>query len=107
MVGRSFTSITDPRYKYTDKERDTETGYSYFGARYYDSRIARWMGVDSLAGNYYDVFPFVFKHNLPLVRTDVDGMQDPPKNSGVQTPRLATFSQAGHRQGYRQASLSI
>ena len=31
--------IDDTRYKFTGKERDVETGYDYFGARYYDSRI--------------------------------------------------------------------
>jgi len=29
------------KYKFTGKERDIETGYDYFGARYYDSRIGR------------------------------------------------------------------
>gem|GEM_PF-4451752 len=32
---------TPPVNKSTGKERDTETGYDYFGARYYDSRIGR------------------------------------------------------------------
>ena len=34
------------RYKFTGKERDTETGLDYFGARYYGSNMGRWMSPD-------------------------------------------------------------
>ena len=44
-------SIND-RYKFTQKERDQETGYDYFGARYYDSDLGRWMTPDPLADKY-------------------------------------------------------
>ena len=30
------------KYKFTEKERDTETNYDYFGARYYDPELVRW-----------------------------------------------------------------
>jgi RHS repeat-associated protein len=33
-------------YKFTGKERDAETGYDYFGARYYGSNTGRWMSPD-------------------------------------------------------------
>ena len=50
MEGKSGVSGSpDTRYKFTGKERDTETGYDYFGARYYDARIGRWHTVDPLA----------------------------------------------------------
>jgi RHS repeat-associated protein len=29
--------------KFTGKERDTESGNDYFGARYYSSAMGRWM----------------------------------------------------------------
>ncbi|GBD87710.1 hypothetical protein BMS3Abin03_01644 [bacterium BMS3Abin03] len=30
------------KYKFTEKERDTETNYDYFSARFYDSKHGRW-----------------------------------------------------------------
>ncbi|HRR29436.1 MAG TPA: RHS repeat-associated core domain-containing protein, partial [Victivallales bacterium] len=33
-------------YKFTSKELDPETGLYYFGARYYDARLSRWMSTD-------------------------------------------------------------
>jgi len=32
-------------YKFSGKELDDETGYSYFGARYYDPNISIWLSV--------------------------------------------------------------
>jgi len=33
-------------YKFTGKELDKETGLYFFGARYYDARISRWISTD-------------------------------------------------------------
>ncbi len=42
-------------YKFTGKELDAETGLYYFGARYYDARVSRWISADpALAeGKYF------------------------------------------------------
>lgn len=37
------------RFRFTGKERDTETGYDYFGARYYSSTLPTWLSVDPLS----------------------------------------------------------
>jgi RHS repeat-associated protein len=39
-------SPTNTKNKFTGKERDNESSYDYFGARYYDARIANWGSVD-------------------------------------------------------------
>jgi RHS repeat-associated protein len=39
-------STSNPIHKFTGKERDTETGNDYFGARYYSSTIGRFMSAD-------------------------------------------------------------
>jgi len=74
MAGRSYTSITDPRYKYTEKERDVETGYDYFGARYYDSRIGKFFSVDPLTMKVPHVSPYHYSLNNPMRFVDPTGM---------------------------------
>ena len=44
-IARTWDS-TSADYKFTGKERDKESSYDYFGARYYDSRVGRWGGVE-------------------------------------------------------------
>jgi len=74
MDYRSYNNgFADARYKYTEKERDSETGYDYFGARYYDARVARWMSVEPLAEKYSHLSPYVYASNNPLRNVDPDG----------------------------------
>jgi len=44
-------SYTTP-YKFTGKELDAETGLYYFGARYYDARLSRWISTDPALEKY-------------------------------------------------------
>jgi RHS repeat-associated protein len=70
---REFNS--NDRYKYTEKERDTETGYDYFGARYYDTELGRWLAVDPLADSYPKWSPYSYAGNNPLNAVDINGME--------------------------------
>ncbi len=84
----------DIRFKFTGKERDTETGYSYFGARYYDSGLSVWLSarplklhslhkkvyaaakrrwVDPLADKYPSMSPFMYTAGNPVMLVDPDG----------------------------------
>ena len=40
-------------YKFTGKELDKETNLYYFGARYYDARISRWISTDPALEKYF------------------------------------------------------
>lgn len=71
MPGRTLNAGT--KELFTGKERDTETGWDYFGARYYDPSIGRWVVVDPRAGNYPSLSPYVYVANNPLGATDPDG----------------------------------
>jgi len=80
MPNRSLTSSADSRYQYTGKEHDVETQYDYFGARYYDSRIGRWLSVDPLASKYPGWSPYNYTVNNPLRFVDPYG-RDPNDHS--------------------------
>jgi RHS repeat-associated protein len=74
MDGRSGNiGSGDARYKYTTKERDAESGYDYFGARYYDARIGRFLSVDSHTGRYVTWSPYTYALDNPLKYVDPNG----------------------------------
>jgi len=64
------------RFKFTEKERDNETNYDYFGARYYDSELGRWMSVDPLGKKNSSWSPYSYCKNDPMTRIDPDGLTD-------------------------------
>ena len=58
----------------TEKERDSETGYSYFGARFYDSDLMTgWLSVDPLADKYPSLSPYAYCAWNPIKLVDPDG----------------------------------
>ena len=65
-----------PPRTFTGKERDSETGFSYFGARYYDSDILMgWLSVDPLADKYPNISPYAYCAWNPVKLVDPDGME--------------------------------
>ncbi|MEN2436664.1 RHS repeat-associated core domain-containing protein [Weeksellaceae bacterium A-14] len=48
FVENHLNSYNTP-YLYNSKELDDETGYYYYGARYYNPRVSLWLNVDPLA----------------------------------------------------------
>jgi RHS repeat-associated protein len=72
----------DSRYKFSGKEHDSETGYTYFGARYYDSEASIWLSVDPMASARSWVSPYSYCQNSPLNRVDPTGALDwiPPSD---------------------------
>jgi RHS repeat-associated protein len=71
------------RHRFTGKERDTETGLDYFGARYYGSNMGRWMSpnwresptpvpyADFSDPQTLNVYGYI--RNNPLSHADADG----------------------------------
>ena len=58
----------------TGKELDAETGYSYFGARYYDpTTLAAWLSVDPMSDKYPSISPYAYCAWNPLKLVDPDG----------------------------------
>jgi len=73
-------------YKFTGKERDSESNLDYFGARYYGSAMGRWISPDwadkAVAVPYSDLVDpqtlnlYGFVRNNPLSHIDQDGHAD-------------------------------
>ena len=63
----------DERFKFTGKERDAETGYDYYGARYYSSVLGHWLSVDKLADDYPHITPYAQSAWNPIKYKDPDG----------------------------------
>ena len=62
------------RFTFTGKERDSETGYGYFGARYMDHELmTMWLSVDPLADKYPGISPYAYCAWNPVKLVDPDG----------------------------------
>ena len=61
------------RYTFSGKERDEETGYSYFGARYYNSALSIWLSVDPMSDKYPGLSPYTYCADNPVKLVDPDG----------------------------------
>lgn len=91
--GGSYGGNT-PGYKFTGKELDPETGLYYFGARYYEPVISRWISADPILGKYlpsgnkdkdknlpgmggvfnaFNLSLFGYSHHNPVTFLDPDG----------------------------------
>jgi len=78
-----FVNNDSNHYKFTSKERDSETGLDYFGARYYGNWLGRWMSpdwADKAVPIPYAVFSnpqtlnlYGYAENISTTRSDVDG----------------------------------
>ena len=59
---------------FTGKERDEETGYGYFGARYMDhEQMTMWLSVDPMADKYPSISPYAYCAWNPVKLVDPDG----------------------------------
>jgi len=75
------------KFKYTGKERDKESLYDYFGARYYDARIGRWGQVDPLQDKEPSKTPYHFTSDNPINKIDPYGLDDIYYKNGEEVDR--------------------
>jgi len=78
-----FVNNDSNHYKFTGKERDSETGLDYFGARYYGNWLGRWMTPDwsmtpvpvpyADLGDPQSLNQYSYVRNVPTSRADSDG----------------------------------
>lgn len=74
MDGRSYLSGSSAKEKFTGQERDDETGFDYFGARFYRADAPGFLQVDPLAQEFPNISPYAYGNNNPLRFTDPTGM---------------------------------
>ena len=60
-------------YTFSAKEKDSETGLSYFGSRYYSSDLSIWLSVDPMSDKYPSLSPYVYCANNPIKLVDPNG----------------------------------
>jgi RHS repeat-associated protein len=82
-----FVNNDSNHYKFTGKERDTETGLDYFGARYYSNGLGRWVSADWSStpvpvpyadfGDPQSLNLYSYVRNIPTTGTDAEGHQCP------------------------------
>ena len=73
LIDNQHAAGYDERYKFTGKERDVETGYDYFGARFYWATIGHWLSVDPMADKYPNISPYAYCAWNPVKFVDPDG----------------------------------
>jgi RHS repeat-associated protein len=82
--GLASTDAVPQVYKFTGKERDSESGLDYFGARHYGSSLGRFMAPDNVFTDQEQNDPqswnmYAYVRNNPL------GYTDPTGNACVQS----------------------
>ena len=60
-------------YTFSAKEKDSETGLSYFGSRYYSSDLSIWLSVDPMSDKYPSLSPYTYCADNPVRVVDPNG----------------------------------
>ncbi len=72
LVSESGSYVSENTYKFSTKPQDTETGYYYYGYRYYDSVNGRWLNRDPIMERGgINIYGFV--HNNAIHNVDIKG----------------------------------
>ncbi|WPO81568.1 RHS repeat-associated core domain-containing protein [Chryseobacterium sp. JJR-5R] len=74
-MAEQMTGTYDNPYKFNAKELDAETGFYYYGARYYNPKWSQWYGVDPLAEKMPSWSPYVYTFDNPVNFVDPDGRE--------------------------------
>jgi RHS repeat-associated protein len=97
--GTEYNVTSGPnRYKFTGKERDTSSGNDYFGARYYASKMGRFLLPDPITispahlENPQRWNEYAYGLNDPLINVDINGRFSTDGHTAITT---AGFLRAG------------
>ena len=90
--------IPNCNYTFSAKERDPETGLSYFGSRYYSSDLGIWLSIDPQSAKYPSLSPYVYCADNPVRLVDPNGeeIDDPPTIKKVNDNNKSHLSKASY-----------
>ena len=73
--GEELTGNTISPWRFASKRVDPETGYIYFGRRYYSPTLGKWISPDPIG---YKDGPnlYAYVHNCPLTAIDLYGLKE-------------------------------
>jgi RHS repeat-associated protein len=103
---RGSSTANRPKEQFTGKERDSEIGLDYFGARYYNSEIGRWLAVDPLSGKYPHASPYNYTLDNPIIFFDPDGRDVKAYSERIQRPLFNAVDVVGRSMGVWQGVLA-
>ncbi|MBQ9658431.1 MAG: RHS repeat-associated core domain-containing protein [Clostridia bacterium] len=69
---------TSSAYFFNGKEKDYESGFHYYGSRYYSSEISMWLSTDPRADKYPSLSPYNYCANNPIKLIDPNGEELEP-----------------------------
>ena len=97
---RAYVDHGDNNYKFTGKDRDSESNLDDFGARYYSSQIGRFMSVDPGNAGADPSLPqswnmYTYALGNPLGIVDPDGMDPCVTAQGAASPAEGSEITAG------------
>ena len=75
---------------FSGKEKDPETGYHYFGARYYNSDLSLWLSVDPMSDKYPSLSPYNYCAWNPMKLVDPDGCKIWLPSGREYSPKMET-----------------
>ena len=83
-------------HTFSAKEKDSETGLSYFGSRYYSSDLSIWLSVNPMSDKYPSLSPYVYCADNPVKLVDPNG-EDPiyAKNFWGNVKKIGDDGQCG------------
>ncbi|MBQ6071032.1 MAG: RHS repeat-associated core domain-containing protein, partial [Bacteroidales bacterium] len=85
-------------FTFSAKEKDQETGFSYFGSRYYSSDLSIWLSVDPMSGKYPSQSNYVYCGNNPIMVVDPNG-EDWYESEDGKTLEFI-YGESAQREGY-------
>lgn len=100
---RGSSTSNEPKELFTGKERDIEIGLDYFGARYYNAEIGRWVTRDPISDKYPHLSPYNYSANNPIAFLDPNGLEIIISEAVAKTQAFQDWKNSSHGKAFYAA----